>query len=106
MPRLVPLDENWDPAVALILGRRRLHHDPARVLLQLVSNFVRKLRILAVIRVIRHVAMLVRVVLISFRLVRCAQIRSLSLNVFDVALSHQMAALLHKLVLDLAHAIE
>ena len=86
----------------------------------MISHFARQLRILAVIRVVGHLAMLIAAGLIGFRLISRAQIRPLTIDILDVsrcsllwngtsaieALHRQVATLLNILVLDLAHSVE
>ena len=70
VPLLIPLDEDRDPGVLLLLCLLLLVHEPARVLLQLTSNSAAQLlSILAVTRVVRHIAVLASAVLERFRLV-------------------------------------
>ena len=71
----------------------------------MAPDFVCELRILAVVRVIGHLTVLVSTVMVGLRLICSAQIVRLSINFLNVARCDQVAALLHKLVLDLAHAV-
>ena len=100
VPLLITLNENgYAPVVAI---RLLLHHDPAGVLFErAASHGARELCVLAVVGVVGHVPVLATAVLERLRLVG-AEVVGLTLHIFDIARSHQVAALLDELVLDLA----
>ena len=88
---LVSLNEYRDSGIIRILLRTlRLHFDAStRVLFKLATNFVIELRVIAIIRVIRHVPVFVRPRgLERIRLVSVAQIVGLSVKLFDIIRSH------------------
>ena len=101
VPLLITLNENGNaPVVGILL--LLLHHDSARVLFKRAAvHGACELGILAVVGVVGHIPVLAAAVLEGLRLVG-TEVVGLTLHIFDIAGSHEVATLLNELVLDLA----